>query len=743
MTARPRARVRGIHPSPIAHRRARARRSRELARRPNASRHAFDDDGGFDFIGAFGEHVAFVGVGARGCALVDELKASRAFPRASAWALDADVSTLERTGVENRWRLPPTNVEVTAKAVFENATSAASAVLGMKGKASGEAPRTVVVACAGGEASESAIAFVRALSEEKNSKAKKGFFGFRGSARAPEGAVMIAGVVEPFAFEGRRRDAAAKEFLREASSPGTCDIVLAVSQTELIKNGESGMSVQEATSTADASLLFSLLSACDALRADVNCWDTFRRGEASDLDAWTPQNDKQSLRQTVNKALAKRGGGCGVAHVGRGVAEVPTYGSADEATASAARNAIAVAAQQSPFLAPGRFDTAYLVVCTVSYGGPALGPIARETISSALSEYTRAEQFIALPKPDKRGTTDIEVSLLCITDAETAALPAPESTSVPFVEADKPKVNAMLFVPGYTGEGAVETAKRKTQKLTSDDLKKFGFGDPKAMVEQLNELKVSRGVGTSGAPMASASAAQSGASRKSVTARQEDEPVVFSFGGDRENNVVAAVSVPSKDSTPVPATASPAVTRVPLPRDFDSDQVAVRISEPKLDATGNVIGYRSIDANGVKKDAGDSNKDGGGGGIFGWRPNKAKKEEKSNLSKRALGMLENDRSGLSMVRMEFANMSVYEGEWYDGKREGDGRQVFADGDSYEGKWQNGKPDGKGRLSFKNGGYFEGLFNAGRPSGRGTFVRNTGETFTGAWFDGVLEESDQK
>ena len=45
-------------------------------------------------------------------------------------------------------------------------------------------------------------------------------------------------------------------------------------------------------------------------------------------------------------------------------------------------------------------------------------------------------------------------------------------------------------------------------------------------------------------------------------------------------------------------------------------------------------------------------------------------------------------------------MSVYEGEWVNGKREGDGRQVFADGDWYEGKWYADLPDGKGRFDVE-------------------------------------------
>ena len=134
------------------------------------------------------------------------------------------------------------------------------------------------------------------------------------------------------------------------------------------------------------------------------------------------------------------------------------------------------------------------------------------------------------------------------------------------------------------------------------------------------------------------------------------------------------------------------------------------------------------------------------GSLFGWRPNKSKKEEKSNLSKRARGMLEKDRIGAdrAVVRMEFANMSVYEGEWANGKREGEGRQVFADGDWYEGKWYGDVPDGKGRLTWKSGelSYFEGMFDQGKPDGRGTLTWTSGKTVSGSWREGTLVSVDE-
>ena len=685
------------------------RPSRVLARRPASSRAADPSEDDVDPLGARGERVAVVGVGTRGCALADALAEARALPNAEYWALNADVVTLERSRAGNRWRLPPNNVEVSEGAIEGNAASAASAVLRPEGRL---APRTILVLCAGGEALNSGVAFLRSLAREKNAQGKKRrFFGFKGATRAPEGATMIAGVISPFTFEGRRKQSTCEEYLREASAAGVCDAVITVSQSELLKNGEEGMSVQEATSIADASLLVGVLNTAEALRA--SCWNSNVTGTAGDIEAWVPQTDKGALRETVNRVMATRGGGCGISHVGRGIAEVPTYGSADEALGAAARSAIAAAAQQSPFLAPGRFDTAHLVVCVVEHGN-AFGPSARTAVSRALDELTAAEQFIAITDPDKRGSTEVEVTLLTVTDPATAAAAAPESENVAVVpEEGQKKANAMLFVPGYDEESAPpEKTKRKTTKLSRDDLKKYGDDS------EATEIRENQPAVVVTAPTV----------EESVTAPTVEESVTFT-SEDLAAPASAPATMPAAEEAPARST-----TRFSLPHDFGTKQVAVRISEPQEDASGNVIGYKTLDGKEIDKQSSPIKT------LFGYRPSKSKEQEKSNLSKRAMGMLEKDRVGSgAIVRMEFANMSVYEGEWANGKREGDGRQVFADGDWYEGKWYADLPDGKGRLTWKRGeyAYFEGMFNAGKPDGSGKLVETSGEEIVGTWRDGAL------
>ena len=710
----------GRHQSRRTNRRAGRRDARST---PNETPEA-------DPIGYRGREVAIVGIGTRGCALVDALCESRALPESASWALSADVGSLERSAAANRWRLPPQTVEVSGKVVEDNAASAAAAVMSGEGTLSGTPPRTVVVLCAGGEALESGEAFVREISRVKASTAKRGFFGFKGASRAPEGGMMLAGVIEPFSFEGRRKKTSCEEFVRCASGAGACDVVLTVSQSELLKNGEENMSVQDATSVADASLLFSVLSSLDALRG--NCWNSNFVANASDVEAWVPQTKKNELRAFVNRVMSSRGGGCGVSHAGRGVAQVPTYGSIDEACASAARKAILTAARESPFLAPGRFDTAHLVVCMLKHG-VSLGPIARAAVSQALSELApEAEQFITVADPDKKGTTEVEVSLLTVTDAATAANAAPESTNVSTVlDEQRAKVNAMPFIPRYDTENSEpETQRRKTTKLSREDLKTFGFGDTKEMVTQLEATRA--GISIESEPVAEKS--------------KGEEPVVYT-SAELSGETSSAQTVTDKityEEVEIATNAPPKVTLPALPRDFAVNGVAVRISEPQRDNAGNVIGYKTLEAK-ESDSTKQSKKLSRGRSLFGWRPAK-KEEEKSNLSKRALGMLEKDRVGSdrSVVRVEFASLAVYEGEWVNGKREGDGRQVFANGDWYDGKWFGDLPNGKGRLSFKTGdvAYFDGTFNAGEVDGDGTLVKHSGEEITGIWRDGALVSDER-
>ena len=47
--------------------------------------------------------------------------------------------------------------------------------------------------------------------------------------------------------------------------------------------------------------------------------------------------------------------------------------------------------------------------------------------------------------------------------------------------------------------------------------------------------------------------------------------------------------------------------------------------------------------------------------------------------------------------MTYANGSVYDGDWKNGDKDGQGKMTYANGSVYDGDWKNGDKDGIGKL----------------------------------------------
>ena len=51
--------------------------------------------------------------------------------------------------------------------------------------------------------------------------------------------------------------------------------------------------------------------------------------------------------------------------------------------------------------------------------------------------------------------------------------------------------------------------------------------------------------------------------------------------------------------------------------------------------------------------------------------------------------------------------ALYQGEWMNGVRDGQGKQEWLDGSRYEGEWRDGKANGHGKLYHADGDIYEG------------------------------------
>ena len=77
----------------------------------------------------------------------------------------------------------------------------------------------------------------------------------------------------------------------------------------------------------------------------------------------------------------------------------------------------------------------------------------------------------------------------------------------------------------------------------------------------------------------------------------------------------------------------------------------------------------------------------------------------------------------------------YDGAWQDGKQHGKGAFISADGTRYEGEWQDGKMPDQGVIAWSSGERYEGAWQDKKPHGRGTKTWSYGPRYEGEWRDG--------
>lgn len=83
----------------------------------------------------------------------------------------------------------------------------------------------------------------------------------------------------------------------------------------------------------------------------------------------------------------------------------------------------------------------------------------------------------------------------------------------------------------------------------------------------------------------------------------------------------------------------------------------------------------------------------------------------------------------------FASGECYDGMWSQGKRHGYGVNYYANGNVYEGSYVNGlRQDSEGKLTYSNGVVYEGEFNKDKMTGQATKYYSNG-IYRGSFVDG--------
>lgn len=73
---------------------------------------------------------------------------------------------------------------------------------------------------------------------------------------------------------------------------------------------------------------------------------------------------------------------------------------------------------------------------------------------------------------------------------------------------------------------------------------------------------------------------------------------------------------------------------------------------------------------------------------------------------------------------------IYEGNWVDDLKCGQGRMIYANGDVYTGEWSNDMRNGNGKLKSQSGASYEGEWKDDVREGQGTIVNCDGSRYVG-------------
>ncbi|NRB31452.1 MAG: peptidoglycan-binding protein [Rhizobiaceae bacterium] len=86
--------------------------------------------------------------------------------------------------------------------------------------------------------------------------------------------------------------------------------------------------------------------------------------------------------------------------------------------------------------------------------------------------------------------------------------------------------------------------------------------------------------------------------------------------------------------------------------------------------------------------------------------------------------------------------ATYEGQYKDGKMNGNGILHYPNGDRYEGEFKDDQPHGKGLREWSRGNTYEGNWQNGKPHGEGVYL-NDGARYAGTWKNGCFSKGKSR
>lgn len=86
---------------------------------------------------------------------------------------------------------------------------------------------------------------------------------------------------------------------------------------------------------------------------------------------------------------------------------------------------------------------------------------------------------------------------------------------------------------------------------------------------------------------------------------------------------------------------------------------------------------------------------------------------------------------------QLENGQMYDGDFKQGIKEGQGTQEYRDGSIYVGAWKNNQKHGYGKMKYGNGDLYKGYFVNDRMDGKGVFsTKQLGKIYDGEWKNNV-------